>query len=85
MAPKLSTRQFHLAEGGGSGLPQIATNEPNAALADLVNRVWADEERTLVRLLAGRKRRSAVGSGLALKSQHVACLMPGACHKSVEG
>jgi hypothetical protein len=45
------TRQFHLAEGGGSGLPQIATNEPNAALADPANRVWADEERTLARLL----------------------------------
>jgi hypothetical protein len=31
---------------GGSGLPKIATNEPDAALADPANRVWVDEERT---------------------------------------
>jgi hypothetical protein len=61
------------------------TNEPNAALAEPASRAWADEGRTLPCLLAGSARRSAVGSGMALKSQYVACLMPGACHESVEG
>jgi len=36
----------HGSSFGGSGLPKIATNEPDAALADLANRVWVDEERT---------------------------------------
>jgi hypothetical protein len=75
----------HGSSFGGGRRPKITTNEPNAALAGPASRAWADEGRTLPCLLAGSARRSAAGSGLASKSQCVACLMPGACHESVEG